>query len=375
MQRPDRKIMVRSLIRVLVHTTIDRFPLKLNLCKSMKNLFVGIDFSKEKVDVALILSDGLYETAPKVFNEFKSTVSGYRQLVKWVEANSNGLEPSSWLFCGENTGDYSKGLCNFLYGKGLDMWLENAKCIKDASGIRRLKSDRADASMIAEYAMRNHDRAVLYEPLSEALTQLRELFLYRHMIVRHRCSFVVRRGEKRLTMEKSSAKTMISQIGKHLVSEFDKEIEKLDRRIKELIDSDEELSEIYNIVTSVPGIGTQNAVCLMVCTDNFRKFNYDARKIACYYGVAPFGRNSGTSVHSDPHVHYMANKLVKSMLTQAALAAVNYNPVMARYYARLIERGKKKPVALNNVKNKLLHLVTSMVRNRMVFDPNYLMAA
>lgn len=341
----------------------------------MKNLFVGIDFSKEKVDVAIIFSDGRYETASRVFNEFKTTVSGYRQLVKWVEANSGGLEPSSWLFCGENTGDYSKGLSNFLYGRGLDMWLENAMCIKDASGIRRLKSDRADAAMIAEYAMRNHDRAVLYEPMSEALSELRELFLYRHMIVRHKCSFVVRRGEKKLTMEKSRTKTMIAQSGRHLVSEFDKVIEKLDRQIKELIDSDEELSEIYNIVTSVPGIGMQNAVCLMVYTDNFRKFNYDARKIACYYGVAPFGRSSGTSVHSEPHVNYMANNLIKAMLTQAALAAVNHCPMMAQYYGRLVERGKKKQVALNNVKNKLLHMVTSMVRNRMVFDPNYLMAA
>ena len=41
-----------------------------------------------------------------------------------------------------------KGLCNFIYGKGYDMWLENAKSIKDASGLRRLKSDRADASMV-----------------------------------------------------------------------------------------------------------------------------------------------------------------------------------------------------------------------------------
>ena len=337
----------------------------------MKNLFIGVDFSKEKVDVAIILADGLAETAARVFNEFKTTVSGYRQLVKWVDQNSCGIDSSLWLFCGENTGDYSKGLCNFLYGKGYDMWLENAKSIKDASGLRRLKSDRADASMIAEYAMRNYDKAVMYEPLSESLAQLRELFLYRQMVVRHRCSFQVRRGEKRLTMEKSPVKTMISQSGRHIVSELNKEIEKIDKRIADLIKSDEELTEVFNIVTSVPGIGTQNAVCLMVYTDNFRRFNYDSRKIACYYGLAPFGKDSGTSVHSDPHVHYMANRQIKAMLTQAALAAVNFNPIMAGYYMRLVERGKKKQVALNNVKNKLIHLVTAMVRNRQKFTPEY----
>lgn len=337
----------------------------------MKKLFVGIDFSKEKVDVTIIFADALTELYPRVTSEFKNTVSGFKQLIKWVEQNANGIDSSLWLFCGENTGDYSKPLCNHLYGKGYDMWLENAKCIKDSSGIRRLKSDRADASMIAEYVMRNYDRAVMYEPLSEALTQLRELFLYRQMVVRHRCSFQVRRGEKKLTMEKSSVKTMISQSGRHIVSELNKEIEKIDKRIASLIDSNAELAQVFNIVTSIPGIGTQNAVCLMVYTDNFRKFNYDSRKIACYYGIAPFGKDSGTSVHTDPHVHYMANRQIKAMLTQAALAAVNFNQNIAAYYSRLIARGKKEQVALNNVKNKLVHIATAMVKNKQVFDKNY----
>ena len=230
----------------------------------MKNLFIGVDFSKEKVDVAIIFADGLTETAARVFNGFKTTVSGYKQLVKWVEQNSYGIDSSLWLFCGENTGDYSKGLCNFLYGKGYDMWLENAKSIKDASGLRRLKSDRADASMIAEYAMRNYDKAIMYEPLSESLAQLRELFLYRQMVVRHKCSFQVRRGEKRLTLEKSPIKTMISQSGRHIVSELNKEVEKINKRIAELIKSDEELTEVlasHNCmgmtVYSVMGCGRQ----------------------------------------------------------------------------------------------------------------------
>ena len=341
----------------------------------MKKLFIGIDFSKEKIDVAIIFAEGLTETSMRLFNEFKNSVSGYKQLVKWVEESSNETEPSLWLFCGENTGDYSKPLCNFLYGRGFDMWLENAKSIKDASGIRRLKSDRADANMIAEYAMRNYDKAIIYEPLSESLSQLRELFLYRQMVVRHRCSFQVRRGEKRLNMEKSPVKTMISQSGRHIVTELNKEIEKIDKRIAELIDSDDELAQVFNIVTSIPGIGTQNAVCLMVYTDNFRRFNFDSRKIACYYGIAPFGRDSGTSVHTDPHVHYMANRQIKAMLSQAALSAAKFNPVIASYYSRLIERGKKRQIVLNNVKNKLVHIVTAMVRNKQLFDKDYKISA
>ena len=341
----------------------------------MKNLFIGVDFSKEKIDVVMISANGLNETAPRMSNEFENNKSGFNKLVKWVKKNSDELDDSNVLFCGENTGGYSLGLCNYLYGKGKDMWLENAKNIKDASGIRRLKSDRADASMIAEYAMRNYDRAIIYKPLSQPLSDLRELFLHRQMLVRARSGFMVRRSEKRLTMEKSPAKTVISQSGRHLITELNKEIAKIDKNIEDLINSNDELKEVYAIVTSVPGIGTQNAVCLMVYTDNFRKFNYDSRKIACYYGIAPFGKDSGTSVHSDPHVHFMANKQLKAILTQAALTATIHNPVIRDYYQRLLVRGKKKQVAMNNVKNKLIHIVTAMVRNHQPFNPEYRISA
>lgn len=132
----------------------------------MKKIFIGIDFSKEKFDVVIIMAENLEEKAPRVHEQFANDKAGYRKFLKWVKVNSHGVDMSLWLFCGENTGDYSKGLANFLYGKGCDMWLENAKCIKDSCGIRRLKSDRADAAMIAEYAMRNHDRMTLCTSLS-----------------------------------------------------------------------------------------------------------------------------------------------------------------------------------------------------------------
>ncbi len=341
----------------------------------MKKVFVGIDFSKEKFDAAIILADGLTETSQRVFNEFRNTASGYKALVKWVSGNADGQEASLWLFCGENTGGYSVGLSNFLYGKGYDMWLENAKSIKDASGIRRLKSDRADASMIAEYAMRNHDKAVLYKPLGKALSQLRELFLFRQTLVKMRSGLEVRRSEKDLTVEALPAMAAISQSGLQMIKSLNEQIAEMNKQIAGVIEADDELKGIFEIVTSVPGIGTQNAVCLMVYTDNFRKFGYNPRKIACYYGIAPFGRDSGTSVHTDPHVHCMANRQLKAMLTQAALVAVRFNPKMKEYYDRLIARGKKKQVALNNVKNKLIHLVTAMVKNNQAYDTEYKLTA
>ena len=100
----------------------------------------------------------------------------------------------------------------------------------------------------------------------------------------------------------------------------------------------------------------------MVYTDNFRRFNFDSRKIACYYGIAPFGRDSGTSVHTDPHVHYMANRQIKAMLSQAALSAAKFNPVIASYYSRLIERGKKRQIVLNLPWSETSSFLTKIIK-------------
>lgn len=102
---------------------------------------------------------------------------------------------------------------------------------------------------------------------------------------------------------------------------------------------------------------------------HFGKFGMDARKIACYYGVAPFGRESGTSLHAPAMTSRFANKLIKSLLGQAAHIAKIHNPEIREYYGHLVARGKKAQVALNNVKNKLLRIIVALVRKKVRYDP------
>ncbi len=337
----------------------------------MKKIFIGIDFSKEKFDATVIKAEGVEERAERQHEVFDNKVSGFRRLVKWVRSVADEQDTSLWLFCGENTGGYSKALCNFLYGSGYDMWLENAMSIKHSSALQRTKSDKADSGIIAEYAMRNYDQMCLYKPLGKNLERLREVFLYRHNLVKMKASMMTRKGEKKATQEKSDISRFMAMSSKHLISEFNKKIAECDERIEGIIHEDEELRRNFEIITSVPGVGTQNAVCLMVYTDNFCRFDYNSRKIACYYGVAPFGRQSGTSIHTPPRVSPFANKLIKALLSQSALASIHFCPQMATYYHRMIDAGKKGPVAVNNVKNKLLHIITAMVRKGEKYNPDH----
>ena len=70
-------------------------------------------------------------------------------------------------------------------------------------------------------------------------------------------------------MEKSPVKTMISQSGRHIVSELNKEVEKIDKRIAELIKSDEELTEAFTIVTSVHCLLTSSLLNFQTVTLSF----------------------------------------------------------------------------------------------------------
>lgn len=341
----------------------------------MKKYFIGIDFSKEKFDVTLLSREEGKSPVVKSHEVFTNGKSGYAACVRRIKSETGKAPSDELLFCGEDTGRYSDAFACYLYGLGYDLWLESPLQIKRSMGIQRIKNDKADSAFIAEYAMRHEDKAKYYKSPSGSLLALRELFNYRLQLVKERKAQFVRANEiKHTSCRKSEAISFILRSSSKLVKKYDEDIAKCDELIKELIESDQELAETYRIVTSIKGVGQQNATALILCTDNFTRFN-DARQLACYCGVAPFAKESGSSIHSPAHTSPLANKQMKALISEAAVSASAYNPVIKTYYERFINRGKPKGVALNNVKNKLLHIIMAMVRNKTMFDAKYVYAS
>ena len=63
--------------------------------------------------------------------------------------------------------------------------------------------------------------------------------------------------------------------------------------------------------------------------------------------------------------------MLKSYLTQAALHTIAKGGIYHDYYERKIREGKKHSIALNNAKNKLLHLAMSLVTHDMDYEENH----
>lgn len=339
----------------------------------MKKIFIGIDFSKEKFDATVILTvDGMVKGSERPHSMFENNQKGFKKFTSWIAEQTAKASKDDILLCGENTGIYSQYISDHLYVEGYTMWLENALQIKRSMGIQRIKSDKADSEAIAEYAMRFQDRFVAYEPLKASLKAIREIFMYRAQLVKQRTGLNTRTKEKQSTDDKMTKATrFMKSSSEMIVRRLDKEIKKCDDMMRDIIEQDEELKDTYEIVTSIKGIALQNAAIMMVYTNNFAKFDYNPRRLACYYGVAPFGKQSGTSVHTQPHTSPLAHGMIKALLTQAALSAIVYCPEIRDYYHRLLERGKKPMVAQNNVKNKLIHIITAMVRNKQKYDSTW----
>ena len=98
----------------------------------------------------------------------------------------------------------------------------------------------------------------------------------------------------------------------------------------------------------------------VVYSNNFQGFT-DARKHACYSGVAPFENSSGTSINGKTRVSHLANKRLKSNLSNGARSAVQNDPELRLYYKRKAKEGKEHGVIMNAVKFKLITRVFAVV--------------
>ncbi len=333
-----------------------------------KSLFIGIDFSKKTFDVSLI--DGNNPNGISGYNQFENTKVGCNQLLKWVRSWSKA-STTEWLFCGEHTGLYSVLLSEFLIKKNLFVWLENPLQIKLSTGIKRDKNDKVDSREIALYALRFQDKAKESQLSDKSLKSLELLLGFRDRLIGNKHALLVSAVELRAVLNRDVTARYIYEQSQKDIERINKEIKCVEAKMKEVVDSNDAIKETYEVVSSIKGVALINTVAIIVATKNFSRFE-NSRQFACYAGMAPFGKQSGTSIKTGPHVSHLANKRIKTLLTQAAQCAIRYNSDLKQYYTRKVAEGKNKWVVLNNVRNKLIHCIFALVRDKQLYQEGFL---
>ena len=98
-------------------------------------------------------------------------------------------------------------------------------------------------------------------------------------------------------------------------------IERLTPQARKLIAQDPELTQRFELLDSVPGIGETSAVQLLGELGVLAP-DLEARQWVAYAGLDPRQYRSGTSVHKKPRINKAGDKYLRRALDMPALVAV-----------------------------------------------------
>lgn len=314
---------------------------------------IGIDISKLTFDVRI--------HSNQTFKVFENSIKGFKMMTYWVYKNSSFLKDEI-LFVFEHTGLYSHNLSVFLTEQNISYALVPGLEIKRSLGISRGKDDKIDATKIALYAFRLRDEMVPYNLPSQDVISLKSLLSLRDRLVKQRAGYKSSLKEQKRILLKKDNKILFETQERMIIS-FSKQIQKIEKEMENIVKNNGQLKQLYELITSIKGVGPQTALFLITYTNAFTKFK-DARKFASFCGIAPFPNSSGTSIRGRTKVSHLANKKIKSLLDLCAKSAIQYNPEMKVYYHKRIEKGKNKMSTINIIRNKIVSRVFAVVKRQ-----------
>lgn len=322
--------------------------------------FVGIDISKKDYDVALLDANGIVIETKK----FSNNSSGFKPMLSWLKRSTS---TENLLLCLEHTGIYCLAICVFFEESGLNYSLQSGLQIKRSMGIQRGKNDKADACVIGKYAYLNRNEIDCYQLPSRVILKLKQLVSYRERLVKSKVALKTAAKELKAFTDKELYGFVFSDSQKH-IERISKSIIDVDMVLKQIIAEDSELNRLFELITSVKGVGLQIATNMIVVTHGFTRFK-NWRKFSCYCGLAPFEYRSGSSIRGKTKVSHLGNKKMKAIIGNGIASAIQHDPEIASYYQRKLKEGKHKMVVMNAIKNKLIGRVFAVVKRGTPFVP------
>ena len=241
--------------------------------------------------------------------------------------------------------------------------------IKKAGGFERGSNDKTASVKITWYAMRYQDNVKLWQPADSSMEKIKNLIAQRDRIINAVTQLTVPVNELKDCGCEAEAKQM-EKIQKTALAAMKKTKLSIEALITKIVQQDELINKKVNQVQSIKGIGPVTAVALLVYTKIFDRFD-NAKQLACYCGVVPFKKTSGTSIKYKSTVSPFANKKLKKLLHLCALSAIKNDKELHSYFERKVLEGKNKMSVINAVRNKLVHRVYAVLRDDRMLEEIY----
>lgn len=321
--------------------------------------FLGIDIAQDKFDLTLLREGQQPELA-----SFDNHKKGFQQLLRFLKKR----QAQKAHACMEATGVYYEELALFLHQQGLPVSVVNPFQIKSyaQSQLRRNKTDRIDASVIADFCRTQNPP--LWSPPAPAYYELRSLVRHLQDLEADR-----QRQRNRLHAIQHSALPSVTVIS-HLKAQIDflsLQIEQVKKQIQDHIKQHPQLKKQRDLLASIKGIGFLTAAKLLAEYGDFSQFE-NVREVVAFAGLNPKHRQSGSSVRGKTRISKIGRSSIRAALYMPAVNAKRWNPLLQPLVHRLQEDGLSGTQIVVAVMRKLLHLAFGVLQSGQPFDPHYL---
>lgn len=302
---------------------------------SSDDIFVGVDVHKDSLEMRI---HGREEGWA-----FANDGAGIAELVGTLGT----LRPT--LVTVEASGGYERTVVVEGCAAGLPVAVANPTRVRHfakALGILA-KTDPIDAGVIAHFG------AVARPPVKR-LQEEQQAYLSELVGRRRQLVDMLTAEQNRLH---TCAPALRASVQEH-IEWMKAEQKRLEQEIKRVIKTSKRWSGKAAILDSAPGVGDVTVATLLADLPELGTVN--RQQIAALVGVAPFNRDSGPK--RGKRRTFGGRASVRRALYMAALVASRCNPVIRRFYQRLLDCGKEKKVALTACMRKLLVILNAMVR-------------
>jgi transposase len=308
----------------------------------MDAVFVGIDVSKDRLDVHVVPSGEAFAVA--------RNGEGLARLNERLA----GVTPAAVAV--EATGGFESVVAASLAGAGLPVIVVNpaqVRAFAHALG-KRAKSDPIDAAVIARFLAATRPPI---RPLPDEQTRaLADLIARRRQIVQ---MIVAERQRQR----RAAGRTERSI--RRLLAALERELSELDKALDETVRGSPAWRHNQDLLTSVPGVGPVVARTLLAELPELGALS--RRQIAALAGLAPWTRQSGA--WRGKSLIGGGRGTVRAALFVAALVAGRFNPTLSTFRQRLLAAGKAKTLTTIAVARKLLTILNAIIREQKPWQP------
>jgi transposase len=256
----------------------------------------------------------------------------------------------------EATGN-SQWFIELIQDLGHEIWVGDAAQIR-ASYVRKQKTDKRDAAHMLKLVVEGRFPR-LWTPDREQ-RDLRQLVLHRHKLVEIRSR--VKNELQHLSLNKGMQKkrTLWSEAGQKLLRELplkpwaacrredllgllgmlNEQIGKLDRAVQQAAQEHPQA----RLLMTQPGVGPNTALAYVLTIGDVTRFPR-GKQVASYLGLIPREESSGGRQKLGA-ITKQGNRLLRSLLVEAAQIAVRYDPQFRKEY---LHRCHQKPKGVAKV--------------------------